>query len=77
PPGLSLVANGTGKPEPVFTSGQWDTLRASAGGGAPAVEVFVESKTYLDGREVGGFVDQRIDVREAQNSARLLAGRYV
>ncbi|MDX3179235.1 M23 family metallopeptidase, partial [Streptomyces scabiei] len=33
PPGLSLVANGTGKPEPVFTSGQWDTLRASAGGG--------------------------------------------
>lgn len=29
PPGLSLVANGTSKPEPILTSGQWDDIRAS------------------------------------------------
>ena len=29
PPGLSMVANGTGKPEPVFTSAQWDMLDPS------------------------------------------------
>jgi len=49
------VASGTGKPEPVFTSGQWDDIRASRGGRSP-VTVNVESKTYLDSREIGGFV---------------------
>ncbi|KKI16369.1 hypothetical protein XM48_16365 [Leucobacter sp. Ag1] len=29
PPGLSIVGNKTGKPEPVFTAAQWDTLQAS------------------------------------------------
>lgn len=28
PPGLSIVANGTGRPEPVFTDGQWKQLGA-------------------------------------------------
>lgn len=30
PPGLSTVYNGTGRPEPVLTGGQWDSLRALA-----------------------------------------------
>ncbi|MFE2095037.1 hypothetical protein [Streptomyces sp. NPDC059460] len=66
PEGLSLVANGTGKPEPVFTSSQWDTLRACAGqGGGQASNITVVSKTCLDGREVSGVIDQRIELYDA------------
>ncbi|MEU0813073.1 peptidoglycan DD-metalloendopeptidase family protein [Streptomyces mirabilis] len=76
PPGLNLVANGTGRPEPVFTGSQWADIRATKGG-SPAVTVNVEARTYLDGREVGGFVDQRIDVRESANADALNNGRWV
>ncbi|MCT9140348.1 transglycosylase SLT domain-containing protein [Streptomyces violarus] len=75
-PGLNLVANGTGKPEPIFTSQQWATLSAAQGSGQP-ITVNVESKTYLDGREVGGFVDQRINVYDAESARALNDGRYV
>ncbi|CAM5416459.1 transglycosylase SLT domain-containing protein [Streptomyces purpurascens] len=75
-PGLNLVANGTGKPEPIFTSQQWATLSAAKGSGQP-ITVNVESKTYLDGREVGGFVDQRINVYDAESARALNDGRYV
>lgn len=33
PPGLTTVLNMTGKPEPVFTSSQWDMMRGSGSGG--------------------------------------------
>lgn len=33
PPGLTMAMNATGKPEPVFTSQQWDTLKAATVGG--------------------------------------------
>jgi hypothetical protein len=33
PPGLSLAINGTGRPEPVFTGRQWDTISAAVAGG--------------------------------------------
>lgn len=33
PPGLTTVVNLTGKPEPVFTSDQWDGIDSSAGAG--------------------------------------------
>ncbi|MET9409701.1 peptidoglycan DD-metalloendopeptidase family protein [Streptomyces sp. NPDC002935] len=78
PPGLSLVANGTGRPEPVFTSGQWEDIRASRHGGAPAVvQVKVDSHTYLDGREVGGYVDQRIEAHDAETGRAIDTGRWV
>jgi phage-related protein len=32
-PGMSMVYNGTGKPEPVLTSQQWDTIRSNVKGG--------------------------------------------
>ncbi|MFJ4821147.1 transglycosylase SLT domain-containing protein [Streptomyces sp. NPDC088801] len=73
-PGLHLVANGTGKPEPVFTSQQWATLSAAKGSGQP-VTVNVEAKTYLDGREIGGFVDQRIDINNGEMATALNNGR--
>jgi len=34
PPGLSVVANGTGRPEPVFTDAQWQQLREHTTRGA-------------------------------------------
>jgi hypothetical protein len=77
PQGLSLVANGTGKPEPVFTSSQWDTLRANVGGTSTPPNIIVESHTYLDGREVSGIIDQRIDVRDAETGRALNVGRWV
>jgi hypothetical protein len=36
PPGLSTVVNLTGKPEPVLTAGQWDSMRRGGGGDGPA-----------------------------------------
>jgi hypothetical protein len=76
PTGLSLVANGTGRPEPVFTGSQWDDIRAAKSGGGP-VTVNVESRTYLDGREVGGFVDNRIKVHGDDAASALNTGRWV
>ncbi len=76
PPGLSLVANGTGRPEPVFTSGQWDAIR-NARSGVPNVEVTVHNSTTLDGRELHGLVDQRIQVRDAATGRLINGGRYV
>lgn len=36
PPGMSAVFNGTGRPEPVLTGGQWDQIaRSTAGGDGP------------------------------------------
>ncbi|MBQ1166229.1 hypothetical protein KBZ21_50420, partial [Streptomyces sp. A73] len=32
-PGLNLVANGTGRPEPGLTGRQWDVLTGAAAGG--------------------------------------------
>ncbi|WP_026058294.1 peptidoglycan DD-metalloendopeptidase family protein [Streptomyces sp. SS] len=74
PPGLNLVANGTGKPEPVFTSAQWETLRANAGrGGTP--NIIVESRTFLGDRELTDIVRTEIDIRDADTARALEYGR--
>lgn len=49
-PGLSLVENGTGKPEPVFTSDQWSLIERAAGGGVPKELVVVDADGALIGR---------------------------
>ena len=41
PPGLTTVVNLTGKPEPVFTSDQFDRMRGGAGGGFQYSPTFV------------------------------------
>ncbi|MHC8421720.1 peptidoglycan DD-metalloendopeptidase family protein [Streptomyces sp. NB004] len=74
-PGLNLVANGTGKPEPVFTAAQWDTLRASRG--TPNVYVDVQSVTQLDGQELRGVVDNRIKIHSDDAARDLNTGRWV
>lgn len=45
--------------------------------GSPAVQVSVESKTYLDGREIGGFVDQKIQAHDVATGQAIDVGRYV
>ncbi|MGX1472396.1 UNVERIFIED_CONTAM: hypothetical protein RKD50_001204 [Streptomyces canus] len=75
-PGLNLVANGTGKPEPVLTSQQWDDIRA-ARSSAPNVTVDAPTTVIIDGNEVRGIVDQRIAVRDADTGRAIEAGRYI
>lgn len=76
PPGLSLVANGTSRPEPVFTGSQWDDIRAARNGG-PNVQVDVYSTTVLDGQELKGVVDTRIEMHSAETANNINTGRWV
>ena len=55
PPGLSLTHNNTGKPEPVLSGAQWDTLSAAAPGGDGA---------GLPGRDMAKRLDRMIHLLE-------------
>jgi hypothetical protein len=60
-PGLNLAYNGTGRPEPVLTGGQWDTLTAATGSrGIGDLHVSV----YVGDREITDIA--RTEVRTAQ-----------
>lgn len=74
PPGLSLVANGTGKPEPVFTSGQWSDIRASKGGGATTVHADV--KVFVGDREITDIVRTEINTYDSEIATDLNNGRW-
>lgn len=76
PPGLSLVANGTGKQEPVFTAGQWNTLRANAGNRGGTRNITVENHTYIGERELTELVDHRVIIRENETSRAIDSGRW-
>ncbi|MCT9009136.1 M23 family metallopeptidase [Streptomyces rhizosphaerihabitans] len=76
PPGLSLVANGTGSPEPVFTGSQWADIRSAKGGGGPT-NVVVENHVWIGDREITDIVDHCITVRDADTGRALDAGRWV
>ncbi|MFF7331531.1 hypothetical protein [Streptomyces sp. NPDC008150] len=56
PPGMNLVYNGTGKPEPVFTARQFDAL--AAGGARQQQPVVVELHAKEDG--FGKLIDVRV-----------------
>ncbi|MFF3312466.1 peptidoglycan DD-metalloendopeptidase family protein [Streptomyces sp. NPDC002952] len=75
PPGLNLVANGTGKPEPVFTSGQWDTLRAAQGGGAPT-EIHADVRVFVGDREITDIVRTEVQARESSTASAIDNGRW-
>ncbi|MEU7039837.1 hypothetical protein AB0A77_02110 [Streptomyces varsoviensis] len=74
-PGLSLVANGTGSPEPVFTSSQWDTLRASGARGAGPAEIHADVKVYVGNREITDIVRTEVRARENATAIAILTGR--
>lgn len=76
PPGLSLVANGTGKPEPVFTSGQWDTLRATAGNRGGNPEIHADVHVYVGDREITDIVRVEVAAREAATAGAIETGRW-
>src|SRR5690606_28846735 len=68
PTGLSLVANNTGRPEPVLTSRQWDPLTHLATPASAAADA--------DGREVGMTVNiyprhAQLDEQELTRMLRL------
>jgi hypothetical protein len=76
-PGLNLVANGTGKPEPVLTSGQWSDIRSAKSSGTTTPNISLVTHTYLDGREVGGIIEQKIEAYDADTGRALNIGRWV
>ncbi|WP_055612834.1 NlpC/P60 family protein [Streptomyces phaeochromogenes] len=63
-PGLNLAYNGTGRPEPVFTSRQASALTSMAGRGAGQAPVVVE----LHAKEgaLGDFIDVRVQDHQQQ-----------
>jgi hypothetical protein len=73
-PGMNLVANGTGRPEPVFTSQQWAEIR-SAKSTAPTSPPLVKNFVYLGTREITDIVDERVEVYDHESATALNNGR--
>ena len=72
-PGLNLAYNGTGRPEPVFTSQQAGALTRMAA--APAGGGTFEGKLFLDSGELLGVVHGVMNQRDQQLVSTLRAGR--
>jgi hypothetical protein len=75
PPGLSLVANGTGSPEPVFTGSQWADIREAKSGGTTTVHADV--RVFVGDREITDIVRTEINTYDSEIATDLNNGRYV
>ncbi|MEV6537191.1 transglycosylase SLT domain-containing protein [Streptomyces sp. NPDC051639] len=75
PPGLNLVANGTGRPEPVFTGSQWDDIKAARTSTPQTPNLSIENHVWVGDREITDIVDQRITVRDEATGRALDIGR--
>ncbi|WP_206301454.1 hypothetical protein [Streptomyces sp. V2] len=73
-PGLNLAYNGTGRPEPVFTTAQANALTSLASR-ADAGPAQFEGDLYLDSGELLGVVRGVMDQRDRQLVSTLRAGR--
>jgi phage-related protein len=71
-PGLNLAYNGTGRPEPVFTTGQANALTSMAGRGAAAGPASFQGDLYLDSGEFLGRVRGEAQQVVDQNNGQLL-----
>ncbi|WP_060905310.1 hypothetical protein [Streptomyces scabiei] len=71
-PGLNLAYNGTGRPEPVFTTAQANALTSMAGRGAVAGPASFEGDLYLDSGEFLGRVRGEAQQVVDQNNGQLL-----
>lgn len=71
-PGLNLAYNGTGRPEPVFTTAQANALTSMAGRGVAAGPASFEGDLYLDSGEFLGRVRGEAQQVVDQNNGRLL-----
>ncbi|SEC33492.1 hypothetical protein SAMN04490357_1748 [Streptomyces misionensis] len=76
-PGFTTTYNGTGKPEPVFTSDQWADIRASKSAAASPTELNLEARVYVGNTELTDVIRTEIHTREEQNAAALNGGRLV
>ncbi|WP_405766693.1 hypothetical protein OG539_16390 [Actinacidiphila glaucinigra] len=74
-PGLHLIANGTGKPEPVFTSGQWDDIRAAKSGGGG--DNYFDVTVMMGTKDITDIVDVQVSKREAAIAGGIYVGRNV
>ncbi|MCX5537717.1 peptidoglycan DD-metalloendopeptidase family protein [Streptomyces sp. NBC_00006] len=70
PTGLSTVYNGTGRPEPVLTGAQWNTLARSDGSTGPQQ---FEGNLYLDSGEFLGRVRGEANAVVQENQQRLVS----
>ncbi|RST13470.1 hypothetical protein [Streptomyces sp. WAC05950] len=63
-PGMNLAYNGTGRPEPVFTTQQANALmRTSTSLGSAGLQPGDALTLVVDGQEFGAYVDTRADAR--------------
>lgn len=76
-PGDWGVYNHTGRPEPVFTAGQWSTLRANieARNAAPVYAPEINVDVNVGNEKLDSHIDRRIDVHSDQWSTDLGIGR--
>jgi len=70
PTGISLVYNGTGRPEPVLTEAQWDAIAAATQGSDGSGETHYHA--HFDGLTQAAFASQ---VRTAFTAMEIAAGR--
>jgi hypothetical protein len=75
PPGLSVVANGTGKPEPVFTGSQWSDIRSAKSGGTTHVQADV--RVFVGDREITDIVRTEINTYDSETATDLNNGRWI
>jgi SLT domain-containing protein len=73
PTGASLVYNHSGKPEPVFTTGQWDAIRS--GGLSGTGDVHLDAHVYLGDREITDIVRVEVSRSNSLTAQALTAGR--
>jgi phage-related protein len=72
PPGYSTVYNGTGRPEPVLTDQQWNTLASSGGGGGR-----ITGELAISGDGLTAYVDGRIERYDQDSADALLRGTRI
>lgn len=60
PPGHNLTYNGTGKPEAVLTSEQWDSMREAASSGTGTSITVNYSESDVDPERVAASIDRRL-----------------
>ncbi len=73
PTGTSLVYNHTGRPEPVFTTGQWDAIRSGGLGGSG--DVHLDAHVYVGDREITDIVRVEVTRSNSLTAQALTAGR--
>ncbi|GGN38130.1 hypothetical protein GCM10011578_083170 [Streptomyces fuscichromogenes] len=76
PTGLSLVANGTGSPEPVFTGSQWADIKAAKSSAGPT-SLQADVKVYVGDREIADIVRTEIHTHEQDTATAINNGRWV